>query len=84
MEDLEWRYDPADWMKPWRVRAPHSQAIDLTLTPALVKRTGLNLGVFATGGTVVFGKWSGVVRGGDREIRIDRLIGWAEEFAHRW
>jgi hypothetical protein len=45
---------------------------------------GLNLGVLATGGTVAFGTWSGLVRAADREVRLDGLVGWAEEFAHRW
>ena len=84
MEDLEWRYDPANWMSPWRVRATHSGAIDLTFNPTVVKTVGVNLGVLATGGTVAFGTWEGSVRGGDREVRIDGLVGWAEEFAHRW
>jgi hypothetical protein len=84
MEDLVWAYEPSNWMAPWRVRAPHSGMIDLTLTPIYAKTTGLNLGLFATGGTCVFGRWSGTVRAGGREIEITRLIGWAEEFTHRW
>jgi hypothetical protein len=84
MEDLEWTYDPADWMAPWHVRAPHSGMIDLTLTPLHPKTTGLDLGLIATGGTCVFGTWKGTVRAGGDEIAIDGLIGWAEEFAHRW
>jgi hypothetical protein len=84
MEDLEWRYEPANWMEPWRVRAPHSEMIDLTLTPTLSKRVGVNLGVLATGGTIAFGTWNGVIRAAGREVRIDHLAGWAEEFAHRW
>ena len=80
MEDLEWTHDPSQW----RVRAPHSGAIDLTLTPIYPKTTRLNLGLLATGGTCAFGSWNGTVRAADREIAIDGLIGWAEEFAHRW
>lgn len=84
MEDLEWTYDVADPRALWRVRAPHSGAIDLALTPMHAKNVGINLGLLATGGTCVFGRWHGVVRAADREIDIDGLIGWAEEFAHRW
>jgi hypothetical protein len=84
MEDLVWVYDPSNWKAPWRVHAPHSGMIDLTLTPAHVKTTRLNLGLLATGGTCVFGTWKGTVRAGGRELAIDALIGWAEEFAHRW
>jgi hypothetical protein len=84
MEDLEWRYDPTRWTSPWRVRAPHSGMIDLTLTPTVTHSPRLNLGVLATGGTVAFGTWNGTVRAAARELRIDGLIGWAEEFVHRW
>jgi hypothetical protein len=84
MEDLEWTYDPSNWMAPWRVRAPRSGMIDLTLTPTYPKSTRLNLGLVATGGTCAFGTWKGTVRAGGREIAVDGLIGWAEEFSHRW
>ena len=40
--------------------------------------------LLATGGTCVFGTWRGRVRAADRDVAIDGLIGWAEEFAHRW
>ena len=84
MEDLRWDYDPSDWMKPWRVRSLHSDGVDLTLTPIVARTSGLRLGLLSTGGTCAFGAWKGVVRFGDREIEIRDLIGWAEEFAHRW
>ena len=84
MEDLEWRYDPADWMRPWRIRSVVSDAIDLTLTPFFAHTTGLNLGLLATGGTCAFGLWSGAVRFEGREVAIRDQVGWAEEFAHRW
>jgi hypothetical protein len=84
MEDLEWHYDPSSWMSPWRVRAPRTGMIDLTLTPTLTHTPGLNLGVVASGGTVAFGTWSGRVCAGGRELRIEGLVGWAEEFVHRW
>ncbi len=84
MEDLDWEYDAGDFMKPWRVTAPHSKMIDLTLAPIMANATDLNLGVMRTGGTCSFGLWSGTVRCGGREIEIKNIIGWAEEFQHRW
>lgn len=84
MEDLRWDYDPLEWRKPWRVVAPHSGALDLVLEPIAAHTPRLDLGVLATGGVCAFGRWRGVVRLEDREIAIDGLIGWAEEFAHRW
>jgi hypothetical protein len=84
MEDLRWDYDPADWMRPWRVSAPHSQVVDLTLVPIVAHRVRTSLGLLATGGVCCFGRWHGTIRADGREIRIRDLVGWAEEFAHRW
>jgi len=84
MEDLRWDYDPADWRRPWRVVAEHSGAIDLVLKPFAAHAPRMNLGVLATGGVCAFGRWRGVVRAEGREARVDGLLGWAEEFAHRW
>ncbi len=84
MEDLRWEYDPVEWRKPWRVVAEHSRAIDLVLEPVVAHTPRLNLGVIETGGVCAFGRWRGTVRVENREITVDGLIGWAEEFAHRW
>lgn len=84
MEDLRWEYDPVEWRKPWRVTAEHSGAIDLVLEPVVAHTPRLDLGVLATGGVCAFGRWRGRVRVEGREIAVDGLIGWAEEFSHRW
>ena len=84
MEDVRWEYDPVAWRKPWRVVAEHSGALDLTLEPVVAHTPRVNLGILATGGVCAFGRWRGVVRVAGREIAVDGLLGWAEEFAHRW
>jgi hypothetical protein len=84
MEDLSWTYDTSDWMKPWSVRSEHSDMIDLTLHPLYAKASSTNLGIIATGGACSFGHWGGTVRFDGNTVEIDGLIGWAEEFAHRW
>jgi hypothetical protein len=84
MEDLRWTYDTNDWMKPWSVRSEHSDMIDLTLYPLYAKASSTNLGIIATGGACSFGQWQGTVRFAGQTVEIEGLIGWAEEFAHRW
>jgi hypothetical protein len=84
MEDVRWDYDPGDWMKPWHLRSEHSDAIDLTLHPVVAKRSRLSLGLVATGGVCCFGRFGGVIRFEGNSIEIESMIGWAEEFAHRW
>ena len=84
MEDLRWEYDAAEWRKPWRVVAEHSGAVDLVLEPLVAHTPRLNLGLLATGGVCAFGRWRGRVRTEAGELAVDGLLGWAEEFAHRW
>jgi hypothetical protein len=84
MEDLHWSYDPADWSKPWRVQSEHSDVVDLTLDPILVHKPKLSLGILETGGACAFGRWRGTVRFDGHKVDIHNLIGWTEEFAHRW
>ena len=84
MEDVRWDYDSDDWMRPWRVRAPHSGMVDLTLEPIVAHRTRTSLGVLSTGGVCCFGRWHGTIRVDGEDVRIRELVGWAEEFAHRW
>jgi len=84
MEDLRWDYDPSDWMRPWRVRAEHSQMVDLTLEPIVAHRSRLDLGVLASGGGCCFGRWRGTLRFDRETVPISDFLGWAEEFAHRW
>jgi hypothetical protein len=84
MEDLVWDYDATAPMQPWRVRSTHSDMVDLSFEPTFEHRSSFNLGVLSSGGVCVFGRWSGTIRAGEESIRVDRLPGWAEEFAHRW
>lgn len=84
MEDLEWDYDMTRPMEPWRVRTKHTDMVDMTLTPFYESTTKLNLGFMGTGGTCVFGNWKGVLRFDSRKVEINDLVGWTEEFSHRW
>ncbi len=84
MEDVRWDYDPDDWMRPWRVTAPHTGMVDLVLTPIVPHRVRTSVGVLATSGVCCFGRWRGTVRVDGRELVVHDLAGWAEEFSHRW
>ena len=84
MEDLVWTYDPNNWMHPWRVSASHSGMIDLTFEPLVARSSRLNLGLLRTGGVCCFGRWHGTIRFDGKELEIRSLLGWAEEFDHRW
>lgn len=84
MEDVRWTYDPGDWMRPWRVQAEHSGALDLVLEPVFAHRVHTSLGVMRSGGVCCFGRWHGTIRVAGETRAVRDLIGWAEEFDHRW
>ncbi|MGH1564671.1 DUF2804 family protein [Mumia sp. DW29H23] len=81
-EELVWSYDTDDWMAPWRVTG---ETVDLTFTPFHVKAAATDLKVFSSRTHQCFGHWSGAVRDeGGAWIRVDEIVGWAEEVHNRW
>lgn len=84
-EELVWTYDREDWLRPWRVRTPRSDRVELTFTPIHDKVSRLQAGVAANAVDQCFGHWSGRVRPDDHDvIEIDGVFGWAEEATWRW
>jgi len=84
MEDLVWEYDARDWKRPWHVRATRSGVVDLTLSPIAAHCPIVSVGILRSGGVCAFGHWQGTIRLDGQELRVRDLIGWAEEFSHRW
>lgn len=78
----EWTYDLSNPSAPWRVRGDR---VDATLTPFHVRKVGTNALVVASLTHQAFGHWSGwaIDDAGDR-VRLDGLVGWAEEARNRW
>ena len=79
-----WHYDPTNWMRPWRVRTNHSNAIDLTLHPIYAHKVQTSVGILSTAGVCCFGRWTGTVHAAGNTLHLSEVIGWAEEFTHRW
>ncbi|MGX6511731.1 DUF2804 family protein [Rhodococcus sp. SJ-2] len=81
-EELVWTYDPGDWMSQWRVTG---DTVDLTFTPLHLKRSVTALLVFASRTHQCFGHWSGAVADDTgARVRIDGIVGWAEDVRNRW
>jgi len=76
-DELTWRYDLADWRRPWRVSGG---GLEATFEPVYNKRSASNLGVISSRTDQCFGYWSG--RFGD--IRFEGIFGWAEDVHNRW
>lgn len=81
-EDLEWTYTADDPTSPWRVRG---ERIDVTLTPFHLRRDLTELGVIAVKTRQAFGTWHGTgILDDGTTVRLDGLVGWAEESRNRW
>jgi hypothetical protein len=83
-DELVWRYDRSDWLRPWRITAP-SGRVEVTFTPEHDKVGRLQAGVAAQATDQCFGTYAGTIvpdEGG--EITFDGIFGWAEEASWRW
>ena len=81
-EELDWRYDIANWRDPWRVTGG---GLDATFAPFYDKVTRTNLVVLSSRTDQCFGEWSGTFRLPRGEsVPFDGILGWAEEVHNRW
>jgi hypothetical protein len=81
-DELDWRYDTDDWLAPWRVTG---ETVDLTFTPFHLKRSVIDLKLFASRTHQCFGHWEGRVRDHSGTwVRVADLAGWAEDVRNRW
>jgi hypothetical protein len=81
-DELQWEYDPSDYLRPWHVRGG---TLDATLEPFHDKVTRTNLGVVASRTDQCFGWWSGTfVTEAGETIRFEKILGWAEDVHNRW
>jgi hypothetical protein len=81
-DELDWRYDTDDWLAPWRVTG---ETVDLTFAPFHLKRSVIDLKLFASRTHQCFGHWEGRVRDHSGTwVRVADLAGWAEDVLNRW
>jgi len=84
-EPLAWAYDRRDFSQPWRIRAPHTQAVDLEFVPRIEEAQRIELGIVGTDLHWVLGHFNGTVRtDSGRVITIRDLLGWTEEHTASW
>jgi hypothetical protein len=83
-EELEWRYDWEDPMRPWSVRDPGGR-LELLLEPAFDRHARTAAVILSTETHQVFGTWSGEVVADDgRRLAFEGIQGFAEESRSRW
>ncbi|WP_024795382.1 DUF2804 family protein [Tomitella biformata] len=81
-EELVWSYDRDDWLAPWRITG---DTVDLTFTPFHLKKSVTDFKVFAAKTHQCFGHWSGQAQDDTGAwVRLEGLVGWAEDVHNRW
>lgn len=83
--ELAWSYDRRDFLRPWTIRTPDSDQVEVTFTPFHDHRARVDVGLLATRTDQCFGHYTGAIRADDgQRITVDGLLGWAEEVRMRW
>lgn len=81
-EDLDWRYDRGDFMRPWRITG---HRVEVTFAPFHERAERTNLLVVASEIHQCFGRFTGwVLDDTGHRVAVDGLLGWAEEARNRW
>lgn len=79
---LAWEFDPADWMKPWRMT---TDRVELTFTPFYDRYARTNLLLVRSTTHQCFGTFTGRIQTDEGEwLSVDGLEGWAEDVHNRW
>jgi hypothetical protein len=82
--EIRFDYDPADFMRPWRMASADGR-MELEFAPFYDRTAKTNLGVIASEVHQMFGRYQGRVVADDGEvIRLDGVVGFAEEHHARW
>jgi len=84
LADVTFRYDPADYMKPWKMTDSENR-LDLDFTPVADRFSRTDLVVIKSVQHQVFGYYSGtmVLDSGER-IAVTRIPGFAEDVLNWW
>lgn len=81
-DELEWTYDRADWLRPWRITGSR---VEVEFLPFHEKISRTELGVVGSKTHQCFGHFSGRVQDDDGVwVDVEGLTGWAEEARNRW
>jgi hypothetical protein len=84
LEAVKFIYESGDYMEPWKFRDAQGR-LDLEFYPFRERVARTNLGLIFSEVHQVFGRYSGwAVLDEGEKIRIDALVGFAEEHRARW
>lgn len=87
MTKLGWvpiEYDMTDYMKSWHFQDEEGK-VDLTFSPFYPRTSKLDLLLLKTDVNQIFGKYNGfAIDQSGQKVRIENLVGWAEDHYARW
>ncbi len=84
-DELVFEKDLNNIMAPWRIYSKESSSVDLVFTPFHRKKVKIDLLVAGSELWHCLGHFSGTATSNDGEtVRVERLMGWAEEMHARW
>ncbi len=84
-EDVAFTYDPRDFAKPWAIRTTRTDRVDLVFEPFFERVARSDILVVRSEVHQLIGRFAGtVVPDPGKPIRLEGLVGWAEEHRARW
>ncbi len=84
LAQVDFKYDSANFKRPWRMTAPDGR-LDLEFVPFVERVAKTDLFVLSSEVHQMFGRYHGTVRADDGEVvRLEGLVGFAEEHHARW
>jgi hypothetical protein len=84
LAQVDFSYDNKNFKAPWRMKSPEGR-LDLTFTPFFERVARLDLKLLASEVHQLFGRYNGTaVLDSGEKIKIENLIGWAEEHHAKW
>lgn len=80
--EVEWRFDPANWMAPWHITGERT---NLTFTPFYDRFSKMNFVVVGSRTHQCFGHYTGwLVDDAGERVSADGIVGWAEDVYNHW
>ncbi len=72
-----------DFLSPWKITSNDGK-VDLTFEPIINRKDHTNVLIIKSLQDQVFGRFSGVLKIDNKEIKIDNLTGFAEKVRNKW
>ncbi|MER2126843.1 DUF2804 domain-containing protein [Solibacillus sp.] len=84
-EDVHFKYDRTDFMKPWTIRSKFSDEVQLTFTPFFERVAETNAKVIASSVHQMVGYYDGTIQLEDGStLCIQQMLGCIEEHVAKW